>query len=894
MTRCVFWLLVLASLSGLLFGYETGAAAGGLNEVSDLWQAAASGWLLLSSGTLIGALVGALAAGKVSDMVGRRDVIMATAALFTLGAFSSALAPSVDALFLARFVVGLAVGAVSVAAPMYIAEVGPARSRGALICVFQLAITIGLLLAYLGNSLLHARPDGWRIMLGLGAIPGTLLSGATLFLEESPLWLGLDAASAEPQERPSVGRLASPDPLPLLFSLAGRRSLFLCTALFLFQQFVGINAIFYFAPGLLANMEFGLGSDARVGSVLLLVILNTVVTALALLLIDRIGRRRLLLTSFILAAAGLLAIALGVTLAADSPATAHRLAAGGCFLYIGGFALGVGPVPWVTLSETGPIEIRGLAIGLAAASHWLFDGLASPMGLLLHGNVTISVTFLFYGLVAVGGFFLFRTILPELKGLSLAEIDEAARQAAARIGDSRFVHYTITALVTTGGLLTGFNFAATAITLVLIAKNWNLSPLAQGAVASAIVLGLAAGSFIAGSLSDRFGRRYVLMSTSALFVAGAFISAVAFSLPVLLAGRAMVGLAIGIASPTTGVYVAEIAPMAIRGRLLSFEAVTYGVGAILAYCVGLVFEPTAESWRYIFATIALPSTLYGLVLLPLPESPRWLAANGRPVAARRVLRRLNETDVEAVIANLAEPGETGGTGHGGWSGLLAKAHRPIVLLGLIIMFLIVFGGWDMVLFYAPTVLVEIGFADTLVSFLATLGLGVVFLLMTIISLAIIDRVGRKPMVVIGLLIMSACLALMATFAWAADQIGSAMRWGLVAMLAVFVGVFALTLGQVGEIVVAEIYPQAIRGAATSFSHGMRSLFALAFTLTFPLVLNRLGLHITFLTYAVIDGVGTLYLLRFLPETKDRSLEDIARFWYKGRSEAGVSRVNSAP
>ena len=177
----------------------------------------------------------------------------------------------------------------------------------------------------------------------------------------------------------------------------------------------------------------------------------------------------------------------------------------------------------------------------------------------------------------------------------------------------------------------------------------------------------------------------------------------------------------------------------------------------------------------------------------------------------------------------------------------------------------------------------------LVSFLGRLGLGVDFLLMTIVSLAIIDRVGRKPMVVIGLLIMSACLALMATFAWAADQIGSAMRWGLVAVLAVFVGVFALTLGQVGEIVVAEIYPSGDPWRCNELLPRHAQPFCPSLHADLPAGPRPLGLHITFLTYAVIDGVGTLYLLRFLPETKDRGLEDIARFWYKGRSEAGVSR-----
>jgi sugar porter (SP) family MFS transporter len=606
-----------------------------------------------------------------------------------------------------------------------------------------------------------------------------------------------------------------------------------------------------------------------------------------------VGRRPLLLVSFVAAAAGLLVVAAGMTGLSFGAGAGGTVAALGCFIFVGGFALGIGPVPWVAVSEACPISLRGLAIGLAAASHWLFDGLASPTALLLDGHAAIAPIFVAYAAVALGGFFFCRANLSETRGLSLAAIDARARAVAARIKNSRFIHYTVTTLVTTGGLLIGFNFAITAVTLVLISKSWALTPLQQGTIPSALVLGLAAGSFIAGSLSDRFGRRYVLMSTAALFVAGAFGSAIAPSFVWLLASRAAVGLAIGIASPTTGVYVAEIAPNAIRGRLLSFEAVTYGIGAILAYCVGLAFDPSAENWRSMFAFIAIPSTIYGLVLLPLPESPRWLASHGRGRAARRILARLGEPDAEQLVAALAAP-ETEPMSPDERTGLWTKPHRPALVLGLVLMFLIVFCGWDMVLFYAPTVLMQIGFEDTAVSFIATLGLSLVFLIMTIISLSVVDRIGRKPMVVYGLFTMALCLGSMVVLAWMSETLGPVMRWGLVAALAVFVGVFALTLGQVGEIVVAEIYPQSIRGPATSLSHGMRSLFALAFTLTFPAVLSAFGLHLTLLSYAVLDVLGALYLLRFLPETKGRSLEDIGCYWYGDAADSGTKPADAAP
>jgi sugar porter (SP) family MFS transporter len=884
----VYLLVSIASLGGVLFGYETGVAAGALNLASTGWALGGLHYsVLLSTGTLIGAMVGALSSGKLADLIGRRDVIMATAALFTLGAFVSAIAPSIYVLLLGRFIVGIAVGAVSVAAPLYIAEISPAAKRGSLVCVFQLAITTGILLAYIGNEFLSPWPNGWRYMLAMGAIPGILLSGLALWLLESPLWLALQGD--EEEARSTLAKLKESrfdselkpvmatvpdtehDRFRDLLALAGRRPLFLCIGLFFFQQFVGINAVLYFGPSSLTNHLGLIGGNA-----LPFVIVNFLVTMLAMALVDRIGRRPLLLTSFLGMSVGLLLVALGFALTSTSGSIGQLPATVGLFVFIAFFSVGIGPIAWVTASEVCPLRVRGLALSVAVASHWFFDGLASSATLIQTTELGRSLIFAFYGSIALLGFFVFLKIFPENRGMTLLAIHKQFGEWATTVQDSRFIHYTVTTLVTTGGLLTGFNFAISASTLILVTSEWNLNPTQQGILVSSILLGLVLGCLIHGPMSDRFGRRYVLMSTAALFVGGAFGCALAPSLGWLVIARMMVGVAIGITAPTTGIYVAEIAPTAIRGRLLSFDAVTYGVGVLMAYVVSLMFEAQPDGWRYMFAFIAVPSTIYGLALLPLPESPRWLAATGRPSAARRVFLRLNERDVNQLVGAMHPNGNAPATNS--WTQLTAPIYRSALTLGLVLMFLHVFSGWDMVLFYAPTVLKETGFEDITVSFVTTLGLGVVFLLLTVISLLIVDKAGRKPMAVSGLSVMAGCLGLMAAVTVTPNTMNAATQWALVGCLAVFVGAFALTLSTVSDVIVSEIYPQAIRGPASTLCNTTRSLFSLIFSFCFPLVLALLGLSLTFLIFATISAAGAFYLRRELPETRGQSLEQIADYW----------------
>jgi sugar porter (SP) family MFS transporter len=625
--------------------------------------------------------------------------------------------------------------------------------------------------------------------------------------------------------------------------------------------------------------EFGVARSTGV----LLAAVNVAATLVAVALVDRVGRRPLLLVSLVGVAVSCAAMAVGAGMHTGmaSGSIGHTLSVTGLYLFIVSFAIGLGPIAWVTAAEMLPIRVRGIAMGMVVASHWLFDSLAAPTGLLLGRRLGLYLLLVVYICTAVGGFVVFHRYFPETKDRSLAAIDRYYTVWAARVRRTHFAPYAVGVLGSLSGVLTGYNLAITAVTLVLVTNDWKLSGFQQGLLASTVVAGGMVGASIAGRLSDRFGRRYLLMSMAALFVASGFGAALAPSLGWLVVARAAAGFATGVSTPTAGIYVAEVAPAAIRGRMLSIQLVATTLGVILAYCVGLALVNHQSGWRLMFGFIGLPAAIYGLALLPLMESPRWLIAVGQPNAAGRSLRRLFGVEADRELAQItAEPAGPdsahGDTGRGR-ARLWVSAHRPAVFVGLVVVFLSVFSGESMVLFYAPTVLEQIGFTNTAVSFAATLGLGVVGLIATVIALATIDKAGRKPMMIIGLFVVAASLLGMAALT-VAPQGAAVVRWGQVACLAAFVAAFWLTLGPAAGIVTSEIYPQSIRGRATSLGSTLHGVFAIVFTLTFPLLLHGLGLTVTLLCYAVISIVGALYLIRALPETKAKSLEEITEYW----------------
>jgi sugar porter (SP) family MFS transporter len=903
----------MASIGGLLFGYNTGIIGGVLPQIDALWDLSPFQEELAVSAILAGAVLGAAICGKLADFIGRRDCVMSTAALFVLGSFTAAMTEGPAAFIACRAMVGVALGAVSLAVPLHIAEMAPADARGKLLALNQLGITTGIMLSYAVAYLFRGDPEGWRQMLLAGAAPGVLLSFASLALTESPRWLMLQGD--EDEARQTLSRLGEPDPQAVLDDVRAelaatppdgwqalisppvRLALLFGTGLCFFQQFTGINAILYNAPAILAY--HGLRSEGGVAGVsLMLTAVNLLMTLGAILLVDRVSRRSLLQAGLCGMALCLAALALISGIAPPggaggpgmaAPGEVHSLPAAGvagpwpavvCLtLYVAFFSVSWGPLIWIILAEIYPLRIRGAAMSVPVAAHWLFAIVNASGAVFFLREQGGAGFYLLFTLVALAGFPFLRRFFPETAGLTLEAVQRRFAQWAAARAPGNAVYYAVTTVASTGGLLIGYNIGIIAGAQVLLTSLWDLTALEQGALVSSVSAGLFAGQIIAGKASDLFGRRYLLMSTAALYVAGAFACAQAQSLAVLAAARFLAGAAMGVTAVANAMYISEISPPRIRGRLLTLDQVTLNLGIVLSYLAAVLLEGRDGGWRTMFALAALPAVAFGVGLLFLPESPRWLFSRGRLSACVRVLGRLGVPDPARALDGLR--GEEDPREQGGFAELFKGWLALPLLLGTLLMFLSVFTGFDALVFYAPAIFQGAGFTSNTASFMATFGLGLVNMVMTAVSMGVVDRLGRKTLLWRGLLAMAASLALAGLMLARPEWSGGLSRWLLLGSLCVFVAAFAVSLGPVAGVVVSEIYPQRVRGVALSLVYGLNSFFTFVFALGFPACLEALGSAPTFAVFAGLSVAGALICSRFLPETRGRTLEEIETLWRKG-------------
>ncbi|MBM3505439.1 MAG: sugar porter family MFS transporter [Alphaproteobacteria bacterium] len=443
-------LAAIASTGGLLFGFDTGIISGALPLIQQDWRLDTFTSSLLVAALLGGAVVGALIAGQVCDRLGRREIITATSATFALGAFGSGLAPSIDWLIASRAVVGLALGAISVSVPLHIAEIAPAKSRGALVSCNQLAITIGILLAYVTAALLGSDHEAWRHMFMAGSALAVLLGITSVALLESPRWLVwqddeqearrvLGELIAQPQDidreidRIKRGLKAETENrLGKLIRGRGRPEMITGIGLYFFQQFVGINAILYFAPSIFTKAGFD-GQTAALLATVAIGVLNVLMTVLAMRLLDRVGRRPLLSIGFSGMALSLLAAGLTFMVFGEASGAQRWLVLLALLTFIACFAVSIGPIGWLMISEIYPTTLRGRAMSIPSAAHWLFNAVVSFSFLPLLLHLGDGPTFGLFALFGMAGWFFCRFLVPETKGLALEEIQEQqAARAAAR------------------------------------------------------------------------------------------------------------------------------------------------------------------------------------------------------------------------------------------------------------------------------------------------------------------------------------------------------------------------------------------------------------------------------------------------------------------------------
>jgi len=436
-----YFIAAVAALGGLLFGYDTGVISGALLFIRQVMSLSSTMQGVVVAIALAGAAVGAAMAGHLSDRVGRRRVILGAGLMFIAGALISAVAPNVIVLLIGRFLVGLAIGVTSMLAPLYLAEISPARERGAIVSLNQLCITGGILVSYLVGFALASAAGGWRWMLALGALPGVILSAGMLFLPESPRWLAghgrmrdaetvlhhlrgaADVSGELNTLRTDLARegrqLASASELlaPRL-----RRPLVIGIGLAMFQQITGINTVIYFAPTIfqsagLSSAATSILATAGVGAV------NVIMTIVSIRLIDRLGRRQLLFWSL-----GGMAVTLFVLGGAFHVGVSGQLAwvaVASVAAYVGFFAIGLGPIFWLLIAEIFPLALRGRAMSLATVANWVFNLIVAATFLNLVGALGSAGAFLVYAILSVAALIFIALVVPETKGRSLEQIEDA-------------------------------------------------------------------------------------------------------------------------------------------------------------------------------------------------------------------------------------------------------------------------------------------------------------------------------------------------------------------------------------------------------------------------------------------------------------------------------------
>jgi len=446
-TKFVYLAAAFAALGGLLFGYDTGVISGAELFFKNDFTLSIFALEVIVSGVLAGAAVGALVGGRLADLFGRRKLLLATAIIFAIGAILCAVANSVTALIVGRTIVGLGIGLSSGTVPVYISEVSTADARGWQVSLFQLAITVGILLAYIVDYA-FAKIEGWRWMFGLAVVPAAIFALGMLYLPESPRWLlmrgkrdsarsvlmrirGVSQVETEVGEiEATIERTNEHGSLSDLLAPSLRPALAVGIGLAIFQQVTGINTVIYYAPIILQTAGISSASGAILATAGIGVV-NVLMTIVSMRLIDRVGRRPLLLVGIAGMAVTLGILSLSFHISAQSSALAW-ISVIGMMTYVASFAISLGPIFWLLISEIYPLKIRNSSEGLAATFNWGSNLVVTLTFLTLVQRIGASKTFLLYALFAMAAwFFSFRRV-PETKGRTLEEIERFWRHAPSR------------------------------------------------------------------------------------------------------------------------------------------------------------------------------------------------------------------------------------------------------------------------------------------------------------------------------------------------------------------------------------------------------------------------------------------------------------------------------
>jgi sugar porter (SP) family MFS transporter len=449
------------------------------------------------------------------------------------------------------------------------------------------------------------------------------------------------------------------------------------------------------------------------------------------------------------------------------------------------------------------------------------------------------------------------------------EMEASARRARRNV-------VLTAAIAGLGGLLFGYDTGVIAGALLFIKSDFDLGSFAQGLVVAAVPIGAVAGAAIAGPAADTYGRRLMILIAAAVFIVGALVSAAAPGVEVLVIARIVIGVAIGLASAAAPVYISEVAPPESRGRLVSFFQLAVTIGILIAYLVGLAFDHI-EGWRWMLGLGCVPALALGFGMLRMPQSPRWLVMSGDDFAARATLAKIRVDDPDTIDRELEEIKDSIDEKPGAWSELLQPVVKAALVVGVGLAVLQQVTGINTVIYYAPTIVEFTGVNSSAGSILAAVGVGIINVAFTVLALRLLDRAGRRTLLMIGVSGMVVSLfALGLAFTGGGDSTLASVV-AIVSLMA-YVASFAISLGPIFWLLNAEIYPLGVRSKAAGIGTMANWTFNFIVSLTFLLLIEALGKSGAFWFYGAIGILTLIFCWKLVPETKGKRLEEIEAFF----------------
>ena len=450
-------------------------------------------------------------------------------------------------------------------------------------------------------------------------------------------------------------------------------------------------------------------------------------------------------------------------------------------------------------------------------------------------------------------------------------VPAAGMQAAQAKSRTYVVLLAVVAAIS--GLLFGFDTAVINGVLLFLRRQFMLSDFQTEVAASSLLLGCLLGAAGASLIGDRAGRKPLLLLSAFLFALSTLVAALASGVVVFSLGRLAGGLAIGLASVLTPVYIAEIAPAANRGLLISLNQLAIVLGILAAYMVSWKLAVFGDSsWRWMLGSAAVPSLIFFVGLLTIPESPRWLISHGHREKGRAVLAKI--FGVEAAEAEVIAVEHATAEEEGSWSEVFSQQNRKRLGVAVTLAVLCQITGINTVLYYGSIIISEHVHGQSMGgTLLANVVIGCTNLVGTIAAMTLLDRWGRRTMLMTATAGMSVSLLLLVT----ANLAGLSPLVMLLSIVG-YVGFFAFAMGPVPWIILSEIFPNKIRGRAAAIATSGLWSGTLVVTFTFLSLLKTFGIAGTFGIYAILSAVSFVYIWKRVPETRGRTLEEIQEHW----------------